>query len=460
MTSPSASGKTSLIMLYMAQFKAVEKVIWVSFLDDRSSMEILKNVGIDLRNSKVAPEIGTNRTIVFIDDAHRKFDDIGFWETLIKYAVPSWLPKNIRFVIVSTYLPEQRRESRYIFRNLNSLNRNDFLLKLGESEQFLDLENIGLPPSMRSARLKQLLIHQCGGLIGALRVSAHRLSQTFSQYISSTIQPEEHELLDFCLSQDYMSSMSLCFGGHYRQPTGEELQTLLGQLLLGQCFKLQPFLNSQDELTFKSLIKSGVLFETNVLEFEFSSPLARRYYSHWIFGNRSSQPPTSLRALISDVISSMSSSMLIRSTVPRDFPKEAALQIMFWSGLAKYTPPQWEICSELSKAFPDQKNDMIRSPISAEIDLFLYGNFRWGIELLIKGDRIGEHMSRFQPSGKYYELKLDDYIMVDLRPWQEGDQSNIYRHENKVTVFFSTEYDMARCIFGLQEEVVVISLAQ
>ncbi|DAZ92645.1 TPA: hypothetical protein N0F65_012639 [Lagenidium giganteum] len=39
----------------------------------------------------------------------------------------------------------------------------------------------------------------------------------------------------------------------------------------------------------------------------------------------------------------------------------------------------------------------------------------WGIELVRSGAKIGEHMSRFGPRGKYAGLQSSDYIVLDFR---------------------------------------------
>jgi hypothetical protein len=56
--------------------------------------------------------------------------------------------------------------------------------------------------------------------------------------------------------------------------------------------------------------------------FGFSSSLAKRYHFKWIFPNRSQTAPSSLRELITKVVSNMSSTVLKNSTVLGDFPND------------------------------------------------------------------------------------------------------------------------------------------
>ena len=64
----------------------------------------------------------------------------------------------------------------------------------------------------------------------------------------------------------------------------------------------------------------------------FSSALAERYYSKWLFSNRGLNSPPSLYNLMRKVIRNMSASVLAQSTVGKDsFPKEATfLTLQHW----------------------------------------------------------------------------------------------------------------------------------
>jgi hypothetical protein len=131
-------------------------------------------------------------------------------------------------------------------------------------------------------------------------------------------------------------------------------------------------------------------------------------------------------------------------------------------GLARYTKPDCCICPELSKIFPtDITNSNAQQTIAGEIDFYLNSSLRWGIELLVNGDGIGEHISRFTPpDGKYVALAVSDYTVVDIRRNSTGQPTNISRQSNCITVFFKNdEYSIAQCILGLDNTAVAISLS-
>ena len=104
-------------------------------------------------------------------------------------------------------------------------------------------------------------------------------------------------------------------------------------------------------------------------------------------------------------------------------------------GLALFTPPECNICPELSKIFP--ADGIVPGAILGEIDFYINSKLRWGIELLVNGKGISEHLSRFAlPNGKYAPLEVLKYAVVDLRVSANGMPTNVVLHENRITVFF------------------------
>jgi len=146
----------------------------------------------------------------------------------------------------------------------------------------------------------------------------------------------------------------------------------------------------------------------------------------------------------------MSASVLKNSTLPGDFPKETVFQLLFMEVLALNTPPECSICPKLSKIFPPDNNLNSRQAIAGEIDFFLNGSLRWGIELLVNGDRIGEHLGRFSPpNGKYASLAVNDYAVINFRGNATGQPTDSSKHPKRVSVFFKKDdYSVAQCRFG------------
>jgi len=122
--------------------------------------------------------------------------------------------------------------------------------------------------------------------------------------------------------------------------------------------------------------------------------------------------------------------------------------------LALCTPAGCLICPELSQTFPTSGN--IGEEIAGEIDFYLNGLLKWGIELLVKGRGISEHLDRFSPSGKYYPLNVKDYAVVDFRP---GDVTDIKRNPKRITVFFASDFSVCECICFEEKVSTIITLS-
>jgi hypothetical protein len=117
------------------------------------------------------------------------------------------------------------------------------------------------------------------------------------------------------------------------------------------------------------------------------------------------------------------------------------------TGLAACLPPKCHICPELSKVFP---NDQIGGgKIEGEIDFYVNGELRWGIELLVLGDKISEHMSRFGPKGKYFPLRVNEHAVVDFRRSLDGKPTNVSVLQHRISVVFPFgDFNQCICKFG------------
>lgn len=459
LASPAGSGKTSLCQLYKAACKKT-KVIEVSLLQPESPFDLLKSKGIDLLKQKFHDKLaGKRQVVVILDDAQEKYGDLTFWNLLVK-TTASWLPRNIRFIISGTHSLAGRPGSPVEFESLPRLSRSDFLLTDEESYQFLNSSCIGLPKTMSEFQtLKDVLVRGAGGLIAALRLSVDALKNAF---IKDT-QPTETDVLQYSLTKQFIQNMARCFGTRHAKPIGDDFKVFLRKCYMNENIRLDGLQNVHDAASFDSLEKAGILVQQLPdLSFKFSSQFAKMFYFDWVFPKRSPSAPSSLPELIRDVISSMSSSVLRNSTVPGSFPKEAVFQHLFMEGLALFTIPESSICPELSTVFPkNPKNNPTNSCVPGEIDFYLNGNLRWGIELLINGEGIGEHMARFEaPNGKYFALNVNDYAVIDFRGNSSGNVTNVSRLPKRYSVFFKQgDYTSATCVFGDDPNNITIKLA-
>ena len=81
--------------------------------------------------------------------------------------------------------------------------------------------------------------------------------------------------------------------------------------------------------------------------------------------------------------------------------------------------------------------------IDGELDFFVNGQLKFGIELLKQGDRTGEENARFGRGGKYELLGARDYAVVDFRSMVTGRPTSVQRQDHLITIFFSENFDAA-----------------
>ncbi|KAI9321164.1 hypothetical protein BDR26DRAFT_883581 [Obelidium mucronatum] len=379
-----------------------------------------------------------------IDDAQFTYVNKGAWSSLFK-TVAMWLPSSIKFIISATHVLKSCAESPVEFEWLPTLNRQRFLLSDAEARQFLDSE-IGLRSDMKYESLIQCIILQCGGLIGALRLSVDSLTAEFKE----SYHPSENECLLYCLSADALSQMTHVFGSAHSFPIDARFRNFLASCFTSGLTAAPPILESNDAISLFNLQKAGILVERNGL-IGFSSPLAQQYYIQWLFPYRSSTPPESLHALLKSCIQNFSPSLLAQSAVD-GFPKEATFQHLLMEGLAKFTPPGCAICPDLLKVCPGEIQ-------TGGCLFYLNGSLRWGIELLVLGRDIGSHINRFGDAGNYSKLAVKDFAVLDFRVSSDGEPTNVERHVKRVSVFFKAgDFSQCKCIFGLKEDVVLLNL--
>eukprot|EP00475_Leptophrys_vorax_P039693 TRINITY_DN7206_c0_g1_i8.p1 TRINITY_DN7206_c0_g1~~TRINITY_DN7206_c0_g1_i8.p1 ORF type:complete len:449 (+),score=125.20 TRINITY_DN7206_c0_g1_i8:908-2254(+) len=377
---------------------------------------------------------------VFLDDAQKIYDDSEFWEQLIIASKIS-TAKNFKFVISATHLLSIRSESPADLQLFPRIIRDDLLISDEDASALIDMcdfcgFSLKLYPFSKYA-----IVKEAAGLIGAVIISVYKISDKFRHS-----SPEESDVLQYFLSAEFSSEIGRLFGTDI-MPIDDEFHLFLRNCFLNSGSSV--LLDGESRVVVNSLVKGGALVQTGD-DYRFSSPLAKRFYFKSIFPHRvAMQVPSDIFTLVKYGIAQMSASNLLKSTVNvDDFPKEAVFRHEFMSGLAAVLPPKCYICPELSGVFPDDQT--LDGKIDGELDLYINGNLRWGIELLVMGDKITEHMNRFSvPHGKYAPLHVTNYAVVDFRRSSNGKPTNVMALEKRVSVVFPLgDFSSCVCRFG------------
>jgi hypothetical protein len=301
--------------------------------------------------------------------------------------------------------------------------------------------------------LKRMLVTDCNGNVGLLKTTLDHLGSA-----RSISQPFESE--EAAISYYLELNLSILYGSRFwgvSDPLTSVPESFAIRAIADEAATLAEV---EESAILKQCMKAGILIcndDTNAVQF--SSNLARRYFSQSYFKNRASnhEDCKSLEDLTKAAIGKLSASVL-RASVPRSvlrvnyFPKEATFQHLFMNCLLVLTPPTVKILPELSKSYRDLQ------PILGEIDFYLANrNINWGIELLIQGRHVGEHVKRFGPGGQYEGLRCNSYIVIDFR-WGPPTNS-VLKTPNKMTVFFnSPDYRMCHYVLGMSNIIQELEL--
>ncbi len=438
-SSPPASGKTSLFELLNYNYQL--HAHFISCIETRKPILELLDEAIFAFKKLESEGRASGPFYVFFDDAQEIYHDIAFWKSLIKTA--KIVTRNFKFVISATHLLSVRSESPAELSSYPRITRDDLLISDEEAFSLIDLCNFCNFSLKLYPFAKYAIVKEAAGVVGAIVLSVYKISDRFRR----RLHPEESEVLRYFFSEEFSSEVGRLFGTDIK-PINDEFHRFLKNCFLNSGSSV--VLDDESHSILRSLIKGGALVQISSYEYCFSSPLAKRFYFKHIFPQRSAmQVPADIFALVKYAIEQMSASNLLKSTVKLDdFPKEAVFQHEFMAGLAAALPPSCYICPELSRVFPGEQTE--DGKIDGELDFYIDGDLRWGIELLVMGDKISEHMNRFSiPNGKYAPLRVKDYAVVDFRRSSHGKPTNVIMRDKRVSVFFPVgDFSDCVCIFG------------
>jgi hypothetical protein len=430
--SPPASGKTSLFQILETKLSPTGWCVkYIRLQIGQNPYELLRCYGgIDFRTGRIEEQLKTSPTCIMLDDAQNAFGEeySGFWNTLLKQVN---LPGVIRFVIASTYLIGGK-ESPVEFADFPRISPAQMLLSPMQSQSYLvDFLQFEF---RHFTSLVELIVEDCGGNIGALTIVDNYYKTEF--YGRHPDIPQQ-ELLDAFISSKIHGQMKRLFGSESRfEMLNRSL--MIDLLYGGSTYIVDNEFVGDNEL--KRYVKCGILSrEENGLT-KFSNAMSRRYFIYQNYPGTSLENPENVVDLVLVAISKMSARELTQSIV-NEFPKEAIFQHLMMSTVTSSLTATTHVYPENSHVIGTDNK------ISGRLDFFINSSLRWGIELLIKGNRLKEHRERFVGGGKYVDLLCHQYIIVDFRELAVGGQVEPVVKKNVITVYFQKgNYERAQCL--------------
>ena len=95
--------------------------------------------------------------------------------------------------------------------------------------------------------------------------------------------------------------------------------------------------------------------------------------------------------------------------------------------------------------------------ISGELDFYIDSQLQWCVELLRDGDKIGDHLARFDVHDrKYREVVAKDYLVVDCRPAKTG--KGVVNNQNRCTLYFEENFTKCRIQMRTQKNEEILTL--
>eukprot|EP01033_Poteriospumella_lacustris_P008075 gene8079-5817_t len=491
LAAPAASGKTSLLQLFQryAAERGVTSIYMSMRVEDVASVMVAKT-GINPGTWRLKPDAAgrcvcadaSQQFVVLLDDAQHTYDDVDLWASLIKTTNAfSALPRNIRFVISATYSLQTHTSVMVDFTMLPKLVRADFLLSAEEVDEFLRRASVRLGADKRVAALlvapeiRQVLATHCNGHVGSLAVSVREIVQHFQHHPVAAVTVAD--VVSFYLSDAMSPSFAQCFRCDVDALPERMRASLVSSLTAG------PLRVATDEnpAVYRTLVRSGVLVETEYRLATAASPAAASYINRLLFPRRRAVTSTDevrqrgVVGLMKAVLARMSGAALRQSAVraKTETPSEAEVQHLLRVALEAETPASCSICPNLSTYFPpppSQAMDEDRAAPQPEVvpgrcEFYLHGDLRWAVEVLIAGHGGGgggggEHVSRLLGPSQYVGLACTDFLVVDVHVNATGEPTEVHRHERRMSVFFPRDdFSFCTVLCGLETAAETITLA-
>lgn len=456
--SPPATGKTSLLQLI---WKFLSKrrnasAISVHYIKLRDSgfdavMNQLKDeCGIDLVRSCLTKHPSHNRGQVWLllDDAQSIYGEqyLPFWDVFVK-GMPVIAPnlfEKFHCIISATY-DLSTHKSPVDFASFPRIpsGRSDILrISTDEANALYSMRTKDKPWEEWEV-FRDTLVQLSKGHIGVL-IQGIRLLEEESK--NSPLQNFCEEGAIECLhGRPFFERLRRCFAA-------KSTYDNIGRLGLLSAIEYEGInalesVDCENELlgeSIQQLKRTGVLDHSG----RFTCPAAFQYYYNELFPSRGSENPKTIEDLVERSIKSLSAAKLRATRDDGNFPKEAAFQHLFCEAMFRQLKPDVVLIPEMTTKLPNSEG----ASAAGSLDFYINGSLKWAIELLRKGNKFGEHASRFnQNFGKYRSVKPSAYLLLDFRGPKKR-RGNVQQSENRCTLYFADDFRSCTCQMRLDTE--------
>jgi hypothetical protein len=420
--APPATGKTALLHLFAAKFSG--------------KYEVQMDTARENLPGPLPSFADARRGLFILDDAHYVYRDEQYLDAL-KQA-------NYFVIIAGTREFNDNATSPVFF---DVLSYQDIKFNEPESSRLYDALVISSPLALVPAKdegVKNAVLEQCGGHPGAL------ISTLVQFQCHHEIRPQSAaDLIQLLFSRTFISQYSRIWATSFAFSFSSTDRQVFMKLLCGIRIEGYKELLSQ--------LERGFIIEdqgsTRAPQLRFLFPLTRRRILFDLFGDHAQQDKFGSEWTIDDLILQAVQSfepMLLASHVP----KETAIQHMLLRGLVSCMAFQREVVPEISARL----SNTATTKGKGELDFYINGPLKWGIELVSDGANIPEHLQRFQHGGKCFTPNILDYRVVDFRSDSSKKRKTDELDEFEVQVRFSQSYTNATLSFGKSKQQVTVDI--
>jgi hypothetical protein len=102
----------------------------------------------------------------------------------------------------------------------------------------------------------------------------------------------------------------------------------------------------------------------------------------------------------------------------------------------------------MSALLPPSSGLKSKTEGKGELDFYISGSLKWGIELVSDGKNLPEHINRFKQGGSSFAPNISDYRMVDFRSDTSKKRKSKGIDKHEVQVRFTAQFAGAELCFG------------
>lgn len=165
LSSPSGSGKTSLLTLFARKHPEISCVPIAFDSSTQDATTLLSTYGVNVCK-KACDILRGKLCVLMLDDCQRQYNDLDFWTRLIKGST-SWLPDHVRFIISATHLRETDAPlSPVTFRSIQYKLMRDVSWLMMRRCISASIWSTAYHHNLRVPALVEVMIRECNGHIG------------------------------------------------------------------------------------------------------------------------------------------------------------------------------------------------------------------------------------------------------------------------------------------------------